>query len=191
MLELLVLFLFQCFYGYVFWWIGILMSTFMAGAALGAIGILRLHKSPERSLGLLLKFEVGMVVSFLAFAYVLSIEGISLRLSKEGELAKGILIFISFLGGAVVGAEFPLANALWSEGSRDPMEAGGLLYACDLLGGWVGGAIGGALLLPILGASGTCLAMGLSKIVSAVVLGTAWSLRTERLVDRGASSYEG
>jgi len=175
MLELLVLFLFQCFYGYVFWWIGILMSTFMAGAALGAIGMVKLHRSPERSLGLLLKFEVGMVIFFLALALILSIQGLSLELSRVGELAKGIVLLISFLGGAAVGAEFPLANALWGEHGKDPMEAGGFLYACDLLGGWAGGAIGGAFLLPILGAPGTCLAMGLSKIMSVVVLATVSS----------------
>ncbi|MBT8333807.1 MAG: spermidine synthase, partial [Deltaproteobacteria bacterium] len=46
----------------------------------------------------------------------------------------------------------------------------GLLYASDLLGGWFGGIAGAVLLLPVLGLTGTCISVGLLKLVSFIVL---------------------
>lgn len=47
-----------------------------------------------------------------------------------------------------------------------PMLFTSLLYSADLLGGWVGGIIGGVVLLPVLGLNGTCLLVGIFKTVS-------------------------
>jgi spermidine synthase len=52
------------------------------------------------------------------------------------------------------------------------MPTAGLLYAADLLGGWLGGIVGAAVLLPVLGLVGTSLTVTLLKLTSCVVIVT-------------------
>jgi spermidine synthase len=49
------------------------------------------------------------------------------------------------------------------------------VYGADLLGGWLGGIVGGAVLLPFLGAAQTCLLLGVLKGGSLLVLGSSFS----------------
>ena len=44
-----------------------------------------------------------------------------------------------------------------------------MLYASDLLGGWVGGIAGGVVLLPVMGVTGTCLTVALLKLTSFLI----------------------
>jgi len=46
----------------------------------------------------------------------------------------------------------------------------GLLYGADLAGGWLGGLLGGVLLLPVLGLIQTCTAVALLKMMSLLIL---------------------
>ena len=87
-------------------------------------------------------------------------------------LFKMLFLSLSFISGFLTGAQFPLANKLYLENSRNLSQTAGLLYACDLLGGWLGGIIGAVVLLPVLGLTGTCLTVGLLKLTSFTVMGT-------------------
>jgi len=48
-------------------------------------------------------------------------------------------------------------------------RAGGMLYASDLLGGWLGGIAGGVVLLPVMGVTGTCVTVALLKFTSFLI----------------------
>ena len=56
-------------------------------------------------------------------------------------------------------------------------RAGGMLYASDLFGGWIGGIAGGVILLPVMGLTGTCLALALLKTTSLLLTVTESSTR--------------
>ncbi len=63
----------------------------------------------------------------------------------------------------------------WPTGSLlEPREASAalpdFLYSADLMGGWLGGIIGGVVLLPVMGLTNTSLAIVIFKILSLALL---------------------
>lgn len=83
-----------------------------------------------------------------------------------------IFLVISFICGLCVGSQFPLANKLYLEKNKSISRTAGLLYASDLLGGWLGGIVGAVVLLPVLGLAGMCITVGLLKLASLMVIAT-------------------
>ena len=61
-------------------------------------------------------------------------------------------------------------NKIHLETSASLSRSAGLLYAADLLGGWLGGIIGAVVLLPVLGLVGTGITAALLKVAGIIVL---------------------
>jgi spermidine synthase len=154
--DVLLILSFQVFYGYVYYLMGLLLTAFMAGTGVAAfIMTSKLGKiGSEKSL--FLSFETGIMV----FSVLLPV--VVLRALPALEKAGGVIIihalffFLCFSAGGIIGGEFPLANRIQMGVSDDLGKTAGLLYASDLFGGFSGGIIGGALLLPTVGLTGTC-----------------------------------
>jgi spermidine synthase len=81
-------------------------------------------------------------------------------------LLQGAFLVLCLASGALTGAQFPLACRLQGQG----MAA---LYSCDLLGGWLGAVVGGALLLPVLGLRNACLCAALLKLATLALCAAA------------------
>jgi spermidine synthase len=60
-------------------------------------------------------------------------------------------------------------------------KTAGVLYASDLIGGFIGGVIGGALLLPVLGLTWVCFVVIVFKTASLSLLGLS-AKNTTRIV---------
>ena len=174
--DLMIIFAFQALYGYVFSWIGILVSAFMAGAACGASGATIAMARLKNCVKLFIIIEVAIIC--FSFGFPVAFLALHTGLDASGSvLFKMLILFISFLSGLLTGAQFPLANELYLLHSKSISKTAGLLYASDLLGGWIGGIAGAVVLLPVLGLAGTCVAVGLLKLVSFIVLVTQASQR--------------
>ncbi len=167
--DLVVIFAFQAIYGYVFSWIGLLVASFMAGATCGATLIMALARI-QHGLRLFIKTELAII----CFAVGLPLVFVAFRAYAGGEnaLFTGPFLIISFVGGLLTGSQFPLANELYLKSSASVSRTAGLLYASDLLGGWLGGIVGAVVLLPVLGLAGTCITVGLLKLTSFVIMFT-------------------
>jgi spermidine synthase len=170
LLDLVIIFAFQAIFGYVFYWIGVLVSAFMAGAALAALRIARLLpaiKNPDRMF-LKLDAAVLMICAILPIILIV-LHAHTFRLLPVVS-AKGAFVLMSFACGVLVGAQYPLACHIVK--SRGKGEGGtvGLLYGLDLFGGWAGGIIGGLFLLPIMGVVNVCLILAGIKVCSVGLL---------------------
>jgi spermidine synthase len=169
--DLILIFVFQSIFGYVFSWIGLLVAFFMAGAACSAMlmtmNLARIKNCFRLFAGIelaIVGFSIGCPLVFLAVHEYLGSSGIF--------LLKLLFLAVSFVCGFLIGSQFPLANKIHLEDGTSLSKTAGLLYASDLLGGWLGGIIGAVVLLPVLGLIGTCITVGLLKLTSFIVLTT-------------------
>ncbi|MFH0965021.1 MAG: spermine synthase [Planctomycetota bacterium] len=173
-LQLVLVFSYQVIYGYVYHSIVLLITAFMVGAAAGGALVVRLLPRLRRPALLLLILEALVAVSCAVLPMAV------LLLKGAGHAVSPFLQFtylaLSAASGFLVGAEFPLANRIYLRSRGDVPHAAGLLYGCDLLGGWLGGMLGGVLLVPLAGLWGACLAVIVFKALSAGAVGA--SLRT-------------
>lgn len=165
--DLVLIFAFQSTYGYVFSWIGFLVASFMAGAAGGAMLVTvlleQMHFKHFSEIELAIAgFALGCPLVLLA---VTAYSG-----SPDAFLLKPTFLALAFTGGFAIASQFPLANKLYLRESTGLTQTAGLLYAADLLGGWLGGIAGATMLLPVLGLVGTSLTVALLKLTSFAVI---------------------
>jgi len=170
--DLMLIFAFQSTYGYVFSWIGLLVSSFMAGAAFGAMLTTRLLDQLKNCFKFFAKIELGII--FFSVVCPLMVFG-GYRYLGDPELfffSKLLFLVLSFSSGLLIGSQFPLANRLYLRNSTSLSKTAGLLYASDLLGGWFGGIVGAVVLLPVLGLLGTGIVVASLKLTSFTVVVT-------------------
>ena len=168
--DLVLLFAFQALYGYVFFWAGILVTAFMAGTALGSIAMIRVLGRTRRGFALLLALEGALALFAAAVPGVFLALGSLSGSEAASAVTQGIFVLLAVAGGALIGLEFPLANKLYLGASDDVGRTVGTLYGADLLGGWVGGVLGGVILLPVAGLARTCLLVAFLKVAALAVL---------------------
>jgi spermidine synthase len=172
MFDLMLIFTFQSIYGYVFSWIGILVASFMAGAACGALLLTTVLERLKNHFKAFKIIELAIICFSIAFPFVFYAVPTYSGSSEVLFLLKVLFLTVSFISGFLTGSQFPLANILYLKKSGDLSQTAGLLYASDLLGGWFGGIIGAVVLLPVLGLTGACLTVALLKLTSFTVITT-------------------
>lgn len=170
--SLIIIFAFQSVYGYVFSWIGLLIASFMAGAAAGAMLITNALPRIKNALKFFRSIEVVIISFTIILPFILFV--VNLYSGSQSALLffRILFLILSFISGLLVGAQFPLANKLYLKDSAGLSRTGGMLFAFDLLGGWLGGIIGAVVLLPVLGLTGTCITVALIKIASFIIIRT-------------------
>jgi len=122
--------------------LGLLMTAFMAGLALGAAAVDRTGSSTARRW-----------LSVAAFAALSLGSAVWLRAGSPGGLIASscLLLALGFLVAAVVAHASLLRDP-------DQLRVVSPVYASDLLGGCVGSLLAGVVLIPLLGLPGTALA---------------------------------
>ncbi|MCM8801639.1 MAG: hypothetical protein NC912_06575 [Candidatus Omnitrophica bacterium] len=155
--NLILIFSFQVFYGYVYQKIGILISFFMTGIALGSIIINHYLERIKQPLRLFIYLESIITI----FSYLLALVIIK---------GKPHFLTLFFISGFLLGSEFPLAGKIYLEKDNKTGHTSGLLYCADLLGSCLAGIGSAILFLPILGVFTTCGVIVLFKISSLILL---------------------
>jgi spermidine synthase len=164
LMSLVLIFSFQAYYGYLYYQIGMLISIFMAGTALGSILITHYLPRIKRILSLFFGIEMLIILFSGILAFILT--------RILGHIYSLALIFtvLFFISGFLVGLEFPLACKIYSDKESQIGQTSGLLYFSDLAGGWIAGILGGIVFLPILGLFNTCMLAILFKLSSLCLL---------------------
>ncbi len=168
--DLILIFSFQILYGYVYHQIGLLVTAFMAGSAIGGLAMTRLLGRLKDNLKFFVNLEVGVIVFSIIIPLVIFAFSANLDRPAIPSLFAPAFLGLCLISGLVIGLQFPLANRLYLKASPGVSHAAGLLYGADLFGGWIGGIIGGIILMPLLGLAGTCLILVLLKVFSLLFL---------------------
>ena len=162
--NLLLIFAYQVFYGFLYQKISILTAIFMAGIAFGSFLMVKKLSDLKNCKASLIRLEAAIAT----FALILGV--IAIRFTSFLTLGEYILYIALFGSGMLMGLEFPLVGKLYL-GNKDSIgSTSGVLYASDLIGGWLAGIFTGVLFLPVLGLFQTCLLIVVIKISSLLLL---------------------
>ena len=172
-LSLALMFTFQALYGVVFYWVGLLVTAFMAGAAAGSLVMTRFMVRVLRERAWFMTIETALLAFCLVLPLIFTGLGAAPAGAGKTALVKAMFLTLSLLAGILVGLEFPLAGKMYLGSSRSVGGTAGLLYGADLIGGWAGGIAGGVVLLPVLGLVETCLALAMLKAASLLLFAAA------------------
>ncbi len=147
--ELIIIFGFQIFYGYLYYKIALIITVLMAGMALGSwLGVKKINQAKIKTV---IKIHLLIILfSIILFSIFYFLFTASPRPSIIIEM---IFLIMAGLIGAIVGFEFPIINKLYLEKSPRLKLAGqaGVIYGADLLGSCLGAFLVSIFLIPIFG----------------------------------------
>lgn len=134
--EVILIILFQIYYGYIYSWIGAIIAFYMLGLALGTLFYMRsifFRRSTTKILSNV-EFIMAFYFAVILLVSILKIPGTTLLIS-----------FLIFFGGFMGGLHFPLSMALLKRTNA------GSVYSVDLIGSSLGALITAVIFIPILG----------------------------------------
>jgi spermidine synthase len=169
MAVLLLLILgFQIQEGHAYRQLALIIALFMAGLAAGALWVARARCGwAEASRAVRWFARVQLSVTALPLVLLLYFSPVceGLRDGLSSAAASWVFSALSLVAGCLGGAHFGLAALASTAAGARSEQAGGWLYALDLLGA-AGGALAVSLLvLPLYGVSGTLLVLGAASLV--------------------------
>jgi spermidine synthase len=159
-LEIILILAFQIFYGYLYYTIGLIITAFMIGLALGGWMITVSMGRIIRPLRPLLMVQAG--VALYAAGILLLILKLHQEISPASlavAMEKGFP-FLTLVAGFLGGIHFPLANKVYLGGREEIGRIGGLMYGIDLVGSAVGALVISVIIVPIVG-----IAQGVSLVI--------------------------
>ncbi|UCG29580.1 MAG: hypothetical protein JSV53_08695 [candidate division WOR-3 bacterium] len=158
--EVILIVLFQVFYGYVYGWIGAIIACYMLGLAVGTFIYLKVPGLRGNPIGNLLKIEFIMAVYFAVIIAVVLLR------SPHMNLIAAVLVFT---GGLMGGLHFPLSVAALER------QKAGFVYGIDLIGSSIGALATAMLFIPILGIVQTLVFFGIMNFLVGMGLSTVRS----------------
>ncbi len=155
--EVILIVLFQVFYGYVYGWIGAIVASYMLGLAAGVLVVLKIPSLKTRPVDNLMKIELSLAVH-LAFV-------IALALLRPPVTSVAIAILV-FAAGLLGGMHFPLGLAALQD------RGAGIVYGVDLIGSSIGALATAVVLVPLLGIVQTLLLLIALNLLVSIGLAT-------------------
>jgi spermidine synthase len=144
--EILIIFAFQTFYGYVYSAIGIIIAIFMGGLAIGAIYGNRLT--------VIRKHFVVTEVILALYALLFPLFWYLQRSTGNSYIGLFLFFLITILLSAITGFQYVVGTKLLPGNYTSTAP---LLYAVDLIGSSLGAIVISVILLPLIGVINNCL----------------------------------
>jgi len=187
-LEILIVFAFQIFFGYVYYQIGLLLALFMVGLAMGSITLSYYPKRRPIQIKTLMVFQFTLACFCLGLAVMLIYFPNWSAVSDHHFLYREAFSIISLAAGFIGGTHFPLANRLCVREQTGVGRTAGLIYAVDLLGSFLGCLLVGLVFIPLVGIFQTFLIMALVNITAILPFVVSWPNLSTSSPDVGVNS---
>ncbi len=169
--QVVVLLAFQIFYGYVYYKLGLLLTLFMVGLALGAGTVTALFPRLRNDYRVLLVTQVAICLYPLLLPAVFSLLAAARGTAVVFIVGERIIFpLLPLTAGFVGGFQLPLAGRIYLRERKQVGLVAGLTYGADLFGACLGAVAVSALILPILGVNATCYAVSLVNLASLIVI---------------------
>ncbi|MCD4788548.1 MAG: fused MFS/spermidine synthase [Bacteroidales bacterium] len=168
-IEVLLLFAFQVIYGYVYLMIGVIITVFMIGLALGSIYLYKKVRINLKSY-----YQMQYLIGLYSFVLPVILLILNSFLKNNFSVHLIFLILI-FSIGILTGIQFALASKLRT---INISVIAATAYGSDLLGSAVGALLVSALLVPYFGIIKVSLIIGLLNIITGVLI----MLKTKKVI---------
>jgi spermidine synthase len=185
-LEIVLLLAFQVLCGSVYHQVGVIVTVFMVGLAVGAAWANRFLNGrdalprvlvPQCGIGPAGRMgSDGKRLAHLAFAIAALSALLPVLLFSLNRLSSAVPAFVviqaviallTLLLAMLVGAQFPLANRLQFDGTA---AGAARLYTADFVGASLGALLASTLLIPLVGVTGVCLLTAVLNVVSGLTM---------------------
>lgn len=182
-LEVTLLLGFQVAFGSVYQQLGLIVTLFMAGLALGSWAIVSAHPLAKKACLACLwgggqavspeqmpekKHLARLAFGITAFAILLpgALRGL-LAAGLSSWLGQGAFALLAIVLATLVGMQFPLAARV---SSSDPSSTAARLFTADYVGACLGALLVSTLLIPLLGVSVVCFLTAGLNLLAGIVL---------------------
>ncbi|MBL7158337.1 MAG: fused MFS/spermidine synthase [Candidatus Omnitrophica bacterium] len=168
--QIIIVLSFQALYGYLYYKIGIIITSFMLGLGAGGMYMTRKLDLIKNPYGAYIKIQ-WLVVAYPIFLLLCIKAFGGLRSEPFYSIGGNIFAFLPLIAGFIGGLQYPLANRIYL-GSRgtEVSRSVSATYSVDLLGSFVGALCVSALLMPILGIPVTCFLLVLLNTATLILL---------------------
>lgn len=168
--QITVILSFQVIYGYVFYKIGVIITSFMLGLALGSMLVARLMRRMKDDMGFFIATQVSICIYPLVLPIVFWLFAEARPAAMDWLGANIVFPLLPVMAGMIGGIQFPVANKIYLGGGGEVGKASALNYGVDLLGACIGSLLAASLLVPVLGIFGTCLMTALINVTVLALL---------------------
>lgn len=164
--ELIIIFGFQVFYGYLYYKIALIITVLMIGMTLGGWwGVRKINQAKIKTLiqihGLIIIFSLILLLGFY-FLFRAS--------SRPSIVIEIIFLIMAGLIGGIVGFEFPIVNKLYLSKIKKASRKAGTIYGADLLGSCGAAFLISIFLIPIFGIFQTLILLAILNLVILIPL---------------------
>jgi len=153
--QVIVILAFQVLYGYVYYKIGVIVTSFMAGLILGGWMARRMnHRSGAGLWAKYCRIQAGITLYPLLLPFVFQFFGNASFAGQEKGIFSTLFAILPVAAGFMGGMQYVLAVNLrsrFTSTGESTSKISGLLYGLDVLGSTFGALLAGAILIPLLG----------------------------------------
>lgn len=170
--EVIVIVAFQVLYGYLYYKLGLIITSFMIGLSAGGFLITRRINSVKRPYNEFIKVQTAICLYPLLLPVVFFILHKTshdfIRVFGSGVIFTLLPVVAGFMGGL----QFPLANKIYFKETEQLGRVAGLNYGADMIGSCTGALLVSAFIIPVVGINMACVLVALLNFSSLVIL--AW-----------------
>jgi spermidine synthase len=184
-LEVVLLLAFQVLCGSVYHQVGVIVTVFMVGLALGAAWANRSLNGRDALPRVLADRQVGpagslddggkclrhLALALAGYAILLPLLLLLLNCMEDTTASlltiKAVITLLTLILAVLVGAQFPLANQMQFDGTA---KGASRLYTADFVGASFGALLASMLLIPLIGVAGVCLLTAALNVLAGGIL---------------------
>jgi len=168
--QIVTLISFQILYGYVFYKLSLILTSYMLGLILGGLLITRLMRKGKGTRKTFFLTQVSIVIYPLVLPLLFLLFA-GARGDFSNYIGSNIVFpFLPVIPGIIGGFQFPLANKLFIKERKAKGFSAGMTYGFDLVGACIGALLVSIFLIPIIGIPNTCFEVSILNFVSLILI---------------------
>ncbi len=169
--QIIVILAFQSLYGYAYYKIGFIISSFMLGLVGGSLYAERLIASGRNLFKKYYLAQFGIFIYPLLLPVLFVVFRDTAFTLKYPIIFSSVFAFLPVIAGFIGGVQYPLAvHLMRTVKNSDQSKDAGILYALDVLGSSVGAFIAATVIIPLFGINGMAVLCAVVNLTVLIIL---------------------